>query len=327
MKLITLLLVCTSASGVLMAQNLVPNPDFETRDSDFCGIATSGSLAMALTDWYSPSGGSPDVYFTDIESSCFNFQPNSSYSGPIGLKGSQLPRSGSTMAGFFTYTIDGLNQREYLQVQLMSPLVPNGEYLVEYYVSLADSTEFASNNLVFNLSVSAPSTGGDNVMNVVPQFAEANTVGDTQGWVRVFDTITVSDAYEYLTIGNFSDDASTVTTSNPSASFSPGTYGAYYFVDDVRVTRVFRDVSGIQEKERVMIKLFPNPTSEEVVVKLNGYENDVSIDLIDVKGNVLLREEDVRNALVIDMSQYENGTYFVRVKSDEGVHLEKVIKQ
>ncbi len=314
-------------SGVLVAQNLVPNPDFETRDSDFCGIAVSSTMASTLADWYSPSGGSPDVYFTDIESSCFNFQPNSTYGGPIGLKGSQLPRSGSSMAGFFTYTIDGLNQREYVQVQLMSPLVPNGKYLVEYYVSLADSTEFASNNLGFHLSVNPPSAGGSDVLNVTPQFAQANTIGDAQGWVRVFDTIIVSDAYQYLTIGNFSDDASTTTVSNPTASFAPATYGAYYYLDDVRVTRVFTGSSGIDESERVEFNVFPNPTTNEVSVELMGYNGDVSIDLIDEKGRLISSHKRIKETLVIDLSNHEDGIYFVRIQSDSGTYLEKVVKQ
>lgn len=325
--MISLLTVYSLLSGALMAQNLVPNPDFETRDSDFCGIAVSSTMASTLTDWYSPSSGSPDIYFTDIESSCFNFQPNSTYTGPIGLKGSQLPRSGSSMAGFFTYTIDGLNQREYVQVQLMSPLVPNGKYLVEYYVSLADSTEFASNNLGFYLSVNLPSAGGSDVLNVTPQFVQTNTIGDTQGWVRVFDTITVSDAYQYLTIGNFGDDASTTTVNNPTASFAPSTYGSYYYLDDVRVTRVFTGGASINENDRVEFAVFPNPTTNEVNIELTGYNGDINVDLIDEKGRLISSYKEITEALTIDLKDCNKGVYFVRIQTESGTYLEKLVKQ
>ncbi len=321
------MLACTLASSTLFAQNLVPNPDLELRNNDFCGIAGSNDLSAALADWYSPSGGSPDVHFTDISSSCWNFQPNSTYPGPIGLKGTQLPRSGSSMAGFFAYTVDGLNQREYLQVQLMSPLVPTGKYLVEFYVSLGDSTEFSSNNVGFNLSVLAPSGGGDGVLNVTPQFAEANGVGDTQGWVRIFDTITATEAFEYLTIGNFFDDNATSVTSNPTASFAPGTYGAYYFIDDVRVTRVFTDVADINENKHMDVRIFPNPTMDEAVIEFNDIIDQKSIDLLDAGGNVLWSTEDVSKQVVIDLRKRVKGMYFIRINSDSGARLETIVKQ
>ena len=41
-----------------------------------------------------------------------------------------------------------------------------------------------------------------------------------------------------ITIGNFYDDNNTNTQANPSASGSVGTYGAFYFVDDVRVEKL-----------------------------------------------------------------------------------------
>lgn len=323
----SLMLACTLASSTLFAQNLVPNPDLELRDSDFCGIAGPNDLSATLANWYSPSGGTPDVHFTDISNACWNFQPNSSYPGPIGLKGHQLPRSGSSMAGFFAYTIDGLNQREYLQVQLMSPLVPTGKYLVEFYVSLADSTEFSSNNLGFNLSVTAPSGGGDGVLNVTPQFAVSNEIDDTQGWVRVFDTITVTEAFEYLTIGNFFDDNSTSVVSNPTASFAAGTYGAYYFIDDVRVTRVFTGPAAINEQTYMDVRIFPNPTTDEAVIEFNEIYSQTSVDLLDASGKVLWTTDDVAKQVIVDLRKREKGMYFIRINSDSGSRLETIVKQ
>ena len=270
------------------AQNLVPNPDFEQRDSDFCGIAGSTDLANSLADWYSPTSGTPDVYFTDIASSCWNFQPNSTYPGPIGIKGSQLPRSGSSMSGIGVYTIAGMNQREYIQVELSSSLIPTGKYLVEYYVSLADYTEFASNNLGFHLSTTAVSNGTNGVLSVSPQFSSTNVIGDTQGWVRVVDTIVASDAFSFLTIGNFDNDASTVVEANATASFEPGMYGAYYFIDDVRVERVIEDpTASTNEIGITRVKVFPNPNSGQVWVELPQEDGEVEIELVDLNGKLV----------------------------------------
>ncbi|HHG84407.1 MAG TPA: gliding motility-associated C-terminal domain-containing protein, partial [Bacteroidetes bacterium] len=165
---------------------------------------------------------------------CWNFQPNSTYSGPIGLKGPQLPRTGNAMAGFFSRTILGFDQREYMQVRLAQPLRAGRYYSFSFYVSLADNHEFASNRIGALLSTTAVSIANDKVIAASPQILENGIISDTSNWVLVSDTIQAAQAFEYFTIGNFFDDASTDTVTNPGASGQPGTYGAYYFVDDCR---------------------------------------------------------------------------------------------
>jgi hypothetical protein len=321
------LIVALSVTAVY-AQNLVPNPDFEQRDFDFCGIAGSTDLSNSLADWYSATSGTPDVYFTDIVSSCWNFQPNSTYSGSIGIKGSQLPRSGSSMSGIGIYTIAGMNQREYIQVELSSPLIPTGKYLVEYYVSLADYTEFASNNLGFHLSTTAVSNGTDGLLSVNPQFASSYVIGDTQGWVRIVDTIVASDAFSFLTIGNFDDDSSTVVESNATASFEPGMYGAYYFIDDVRVERVIEDpTSSLAQMEISQIKVFPNPVSDEIWIHVPQENGEAEIELVDLNGKLVWFAKNKLKEQKINMEGLEDGLYFIHVNSPNGIFVERVIKK
>lgn len=309
------------------AQNLVPNPDFELRDFDYCGISSSSDLENSLTDWYSPTSGSPDIFFTDIASSCWNFQPISTYPGPVGLKGEQLPRSGSSMVGIFLHTIATFEQRDYLQIQLSSPVVPGGKYIVECYVSLADYTEFASNGLGFHLSTTAISSSNDGVLAYTPQFAITNTIGATQDWVRVFDTITVTEAFDYLTIGNFGDDASTITEANPTASFEVGTYGAYYFIDDVRVERVIDDpTAGHNELDLLDVRVFPNPTADEIHIELPEALANVEIELMDAHGKIVWSVKDSFKNLTVDMKNFENGIYFIRIESESAIYSERIMK-
>ena len=310
------------------AQNLVPNPDFESRTSNFCGIFTEGDFDNTLADWYTPTDGSADAYFTDIATGCWNFQPNSTYSGPIGIKGSQLPRSGSSMAGIFTYTIPGNNSREYLQVELITPTVPGGKYLVECYVSLADSTELAANNFGIHVGVSPVWMFGDGVIPVTPQVNEVNIIQETQNWVRVFDTITVTGAFDLLTIGNFSLDGNTSTVANPTGSGAVGAYGAYYYVDDVRVERVFAEgTSSLEEMNNLMVSVYPNPTTDFVKIE---FDEDQSIELMeftDVDGNILWSEHDVWGEQLIDLNEFAKGTYFLRIITSSKIHIEKIVKQ
>lgn len=328
MKLPSLsLFFCCIVTIQVGAQNLVPNPDFELRDSASCGIFSSTDLDLALAGWYSPTSGSPDAFFTDIDVTCWNYQPTSAYPGPIGLKGEQLPRSGNSMVGIFAYTIASFNQREYLQTELSSALIPTGKYVVECYVSLGDYTEFASNGVGFYLSNSSLTALNDQVLAVTPQYAESAVISETQNWVRVFDTLTVTDAFQYLTIGNFSTDAATSVLANPTSSGEPGTYGAYYFVDDVRVERVFGDpTSSIKELNESNVRILPNPASNEIhIVFRDGYQM-VQVELIDGQGNNVWSTNDRFTERTIDISQFEDGIYFIRVQGASGVYLERIVK-
>lgn len=329
MKIQSILLLASSAFSMSsFGQNLVPNPDFEVRDADFCGISGPTDLTNSLSEWSSPTSGTPDVFFTDIASACWNFQPLSTYPGPIGLKGEQLPRSGASMAGMGLYTIAGMNQREYIQVHLNSPVVNGGKYLVECFVSLGDFTEFASNGLGFALSVNPISSGNNEVLSATPQYVVPNPISETQQWVRIFDTITVTDAFEYLTIGNFGDDASTTVLANPSASGQPGTYGAYYFIDDVRVERVFTDpASGVDEIRALNIRVFPNPTTDELQIELPENESTAKIELIDVHGRVVLSVDGNFKTRTLDLTNLQNGVYFVQIECELGTYSERIVKK
>lgn len=251
------LIPCILFSFTSFAQNLVPNPSFENTDVNFCGIMSNTDFNSTNTDWITPGYGSPDLYYTSINDSCFNFQPNSNYPGPIGIKGSQLPRTGQMMAGFGTYSIQGMEQREYVQVPLSSPLVVGDIYLVECYVSLADSVEFASDQLGMLLSSQVVTQPNNLVINSSPQIQFNGMITDVQNWVLITDTIVATEAFQYLTIGNFNSDANTNLQANPTYSSKPGTYGAYYFIDDVSVTHM-RSVNTVnytinKDKKRVKV--------------------------------------------------------------------------
>lgn len=97
MRTALLLALCTV--NICQAQNLVPNPDFESTNGTLCGIFGPNEFTTTANDWSAPSQGTPDLFFTNIDPACWNYQTNSTYPGPIGLKGPQVPRSGSVMSG------------------------------------------------------------------------------------------------------------------------------------------------------------------------------------------------------------------------------------
>lgn len=315
-----------TTSGVI-AQNLVPNPSFEDFSSQFCGIMSPNDFNQSMVNWSTPTGGSPEVYYTNIANTCFNYQPNSQYSGPIGIKGSQLPNTGEAMVGIGVYTIAGLNQREYIQVELSSPLTVGFSYVLEYYVSLADSVEFATDNIEALLSVGAVSASNNNVLNYTPQISYAGGfLSNVSEWMLISDTILAQEAFTHLTIGNFQDDNSTNLQANPSASGGVGTYGAYYYLDDIRIEEI-RDLSTIDHDIDQRITLYPNPVNNELVAEFDGDFSSMNFELYNTLGQKLLISPifSEMGKVKFDLADLENGMYVLKITENQKEKTVKII--
>ncbi|MEM7038848.1 MAG: gliding motility-associated C-terminal domain-containing protein [Bacteroidota bacterium] len=204
----------------------------------FCGPFTGPDFDASVDEWSTPTFGTPDLFSTSINPSCWNFQTNSTYPGPEGLPGMQAPRTGDVMAGLRTRTDFGAEEREYIQVELDEPLSAGCHYRVAYYVSLADSFEFATNNIGAAFTVNAITLGTDSILPVAPQVNANGIVQEATGWTLVEDTIVASNNFRFLTIGNFFSDENTDTIANPNASQALGTNGGYYFIDDIDVRQI-----------------------------------------------------------------------------------------
>ena len=215
----TLLLLTLLISGVITAQNLVPNPSFELNSGCPGGIA-------AINNWYiiGNHSGSPDAFHT-----C---SPGT-FGVPGNVFGNQLPRTGNCYIGFVTYFISP-GFREYCQIQLTSPLVAGQTYLAEMYVSLSDGSGYGTDGYQFYFSNTAVLGLGTNQALTIytPQVANpiGNFITDQVGWVRVFGSFVAAGGEQYLTIGNFKNDAAT------NYAVVPGWNWNYSYIDDVSVT-------------------------------------------------------------------------------------------
>lgn len=328
MKHLTLLTAVVLTFGCVsmsFAQNLVPNPSFEEVPSPFCGIMSQGDFSQTLADWINPTQASPSVYSTSIEPACYNFQPISEYDGPIGIKGSQMPRTGETMAGIWVYTIPDFNQRQYIQVEFESPLEVGIEYEVEFYVSLADSMEFYTDKLGAYLSVNAPSSMNDGPLNFTPQVEASSFIDEASEWVLVSGTIVAQEAYEYITIGNFYNDASTETLSNPLHSGAISTYGAYYFIDDVNVSAT--SSNGINEPIEKTISIYPTLVTNVLIIEGVGANEPTQIDIFNSTGGLVFSSSAQSPRVELNVAAFPEGVYHVVLSSATGRITQKVVKQ
>lgn len=218
--LIGLNLICSSVD----AQNLVPNPSFET----FSSCPTNyGQLTLAIP-WIAPTNDNSDLF--NVCGSTIVGVPY--HHGPYGF---QYPSSGNGYAGFWAYNGINNNYREYLQVQLFDTLVSGKCYFIEFHTNLENGgINYAVNNIGINFSdTSTLSTGTGYILNLTPNILKFNNpiIDDTLNWTKVTGIYFANGGEAFITIGNFFNDANTDTLNTGNGWYQ----GAYYYIDDVSV--------------------------------------------------------------------------------------------
>jgi len=230
MKKIFLFFMSLTFSGILFSQNLVLNPSFESVNTGslLCSwYVSTAEFNAAINNWTNPTGGSPDVFHTSLATSCFC----SPYSTHASAPGTQAPRTGNSMSAVFVYGNGGCAPyREYLAGRLSTPMVPGQPYCIEFYVSLADKSQYACNNLGVYFTTSAVSGSSMCVYSVTPQVNYTGIITDKTNWTLVSLTFTPTVAYTNFMIGNFFSDAAT-STNNVGGSVAQ----TRYYVDDVDI--------------------------------------------------------------------------------------------
>lgn len=225
--LAVLILILFSAVVILYGQNLAPNSDFET----YTACPTTIAEVSQVSPWIRPTTGTSDYFNACWTSGAVNV------SVPNNFVGSQAAYSGNAYMGLISYSAPSgtpNNYREYLQVALSSPLTAGTNYNVELYYTLADNSQYSSDGLGFYFSTTAISSGTSAPLTAyTPQVSNpsGSLLSSKTTWKKVSGSFVASGGEQYLTIGNFNNDAGTVTGS------VAGTIEiAYFYIDAVSVT-------------------------------------------------------------------------------------------
>lgn len=91
---------------------------------------------------------------------------------------------------------------------------------------------------------------------------------------------------------------------------------------DVDITNCLLDIDKIKVDESIQI--FPNPTKDFVNIKAAGNIN--SIQLFDVQGRIIKTSVIQNSETRFDLSQFQSGIYYLKVISDKGNGIQKLIK-
>jgi OmpA-OmpF porin, OOP family len=258
-----------------------------------------------INDWSKPSYGSTDYYNTN----CTGIQPTQ-----------QIPFSGNAYFGIIAYNYSG-EYREYATGRLSSPLVAGVPYSVLFYVSLNDGYIQAVNELGAYFSATPPGPFANALhIAVTPQIENnAGVLGSTTAWMQVSGNFIAAGGEQYITIGNFHDDASTTVTQVGNI----GSYGAYYFVDEVIVKA--EDATTVETDNAGKVMLYPNPLRDELHVHM-GNLNSAEIILRDVSSRIVI-QRDIENPASLNMSALARGLYICEIRKDGAlIARKKVLK-
>lgn len=221
-----------------MAQNLVPNPSFET----YTACPPNLGYIMYCPGWEKPQNhmGSPDYYNTCAQGTVVYVQNN--------FLGGQMPASGNAYAGIILKNWNFMNAptyREYLQSHLSAPMAAGQIYSISFKCSLGDYygtptvTTNALNIYISNLPAAAPAAPNyTEPMQFSPQF-NSNITFDTSSWTTVEFNYTATGGEEYILLGNFKLDSTTYAS-------PANTPQIYAFIDDVSVRPADILISGNQ---------------------------------------------------------------------------------
>ena len=207
--------------SLVAQENLVPNFSFET----YSACPTNADQFSNTTDWFSPNAQLPDYYNT-----C-QLIP-STYGIPFTANGYQKSKSGEAFAGINVFGNGPLLRREYIEVGLTTPLKEDTDYLVTFYVSLANYATVGITQLGAYLSSVPVTDTSSKELSYTPQVVSAAGyyLTDTSAWIKISAIYTALGGEKYITIGNFKNDSLTDTLHVDTAPAR-----SYYFIDDISV--------------------------------------------------------------------------------------------
>ena len=88
---------------------------------------------------------------------------------------------------------------------------------------------------------------------------------------------------------------------------------------------IFQALNNAIPVKDLSISLYPNPTSSLLNIKA---ENRIkSVELYDVQGRIIQVNKADSDEVLIDVSGYNSGVYFVKVTTDFGSQIKKIVKE
>lgn len=297
-------------------QNLVPNPSFE----NYVICPDAGQISHAIP-WFQPTYGTSD-YLNSCDTSLI-------LATPYNFSGFQDAHSGVNYAGIFAsyYCYDSLagNYREYIEVEMLDSLIPGTKYFVSFFISLSDSSAFATDDI--GIYFSQDSIVNDTYFYELPYSpqitnVQGNYLMDKTGWMKISSSFVAAGGEKFITIGNFKNYQNTDTIAVPGGAnymINTAWAGGYYYIDDVCVSTdslYASNWTAIDDQNEIQgFKIFPNPANEKFVIGVG--EAEMFYSIYDCIGNLVTSGMGF-DEIIIPSTEFKSGVYYIYIVTRTG---------
>ncbi len=146
---------------------------------------------------------------------------------------------------------------------------------------------------------------------------EAGSTGNLLGYNVYRDDVKINE--ELITICTFEDTQTEEETTYAYSVEAVYDDGCASQCDPIEFTT--GGWGGVSENESMNINVYPNPAESLVNVTAEGLRN---VELIDMMGRIISRNESSETMMAIDLSGLTSGIYFLRVTTEAGVSLQRI---
>lgn len=96
-----------------------------------------------------------------------------------------------------------------------------------------------------------------------------------------------------------------------------------FTVDDIKITNMNATLGTSDVDIQNTLTISPNPTSDLITIK--SQEKIDSVEILDVLGRIVFKNNKVEDQ--IRMSEFETGTYMIKINTEKGTITKKIIKK
>jgi len=127
-------------------------------------------------------------------------------------------------------------------------------------------------------------------------------------------------------------DAATSALQNPVHTYTAnGTYTVTLIASNQcgsdTITNIISIATGLEENsDLITVEIFPNPSNGQYQVKIKGVDfENTELELFNLTGEIVFKTQLVRSETLIDISFQPNGVYFVKLKTEKGSVVKKIV--
>lgn len=291
--------------------NLVPNGSFE--DTVRC---PDDGRVTDCEFWFQPSFTSPDFYY---RYSCAILDY---YKVPYNGLGFQEPQHGDAYFGMITgYPITfnpGNFFKEYVSAQLIQPLIEGQTYKLSYWINLADSSVWASNNFgVGFFDTLYVDQYPNSILKPIYHFSSTEIFESTNEWVNIEYCFQAEGNEKFICFGNFSND--TVTTYSQLR---------YEYATTITTTYLLLDnVSLISISEFVIPNVF-TPNNDEIndLISIETENQVIGFMIVNRWGQIIHESTEIKWDGTSNDFEASAGVYYYLLLYKESCSSKEILK-